>query len=125
MTSAPVELPDNLAACHAVIRRQAEAIDELTSRVEELLARIDHLNRDLAAVKRQLFGSRRERFVGSSKEGVAEEEVVIEQDPEGTGRELTGRWRIWYLMSLSFSSCRFPTIRFVQPRITLLTVSIK
>jgi transposase len=83
MTSAPVELPDNLAACHAVIRRQAEAIDELTSRVEELLARIDHINRDLAAVTRQLFGSRRERFVGSSKEGVAEEEVVIEQDPEG------------------------------------------
>ena len=41
----PVELPDNLPACHAIIRRQAEVI-------EELFARIDRLNRDLAAVKR-------------------------------------------------------------------------
>ncbi len=82
MTSVPLDLPDNLAACHAVIRRQAEVIDELTSRVEELLGHADRLSRDLAAVKRQLFGSRRERFVASSQEGGAGEEVVVEQDLE-------------------------------------------
>ena len=54
--SLPVELPDNLPACHALIRRQAEVIEELT-------ARIERLNRDLAALKRHVFGSRRERFV--------------------------------------------------------------
>ncbi len=83
MAAVPVELPDNLAACHAVIRRQAEAMDEQAARIEELLGHIDRLSRDLAAVKRELFGSRRERFV-SSGEGEAGEEVVIEQDPEGT-----------------------------------------
>lgn len=85
MTSVPVELPDNLAACHAVIRRQAEVIDELKALVAEQAARIDHLNRDLAAVKRQLFGSRRERFVAESGGNGAGEEVVIEQDNSETG----------------------------------------
>ena len=91
MASVPVELPDNLPACHAIIRRQAEVIDELTARVgeqaariEELLAHIDRLNRDLAAVKRQLFGSRRERFVADNGEGESREDVVIEPDAEGT-----------------------------------------
>jgi len=70
--SLPVELPDNLPACHAVILRQAEVI-------EELFARIERLNRDLAALKRQLFGSRRERFVADSGEDRAGEEVAVEQ----------------------------------------------
>jgi transposase len=85
MTSIPVELPDNLPACHALIRRQAEIIDELralvekqAAQIEEQAAQIDRLNRDLAAVKRQLFGSRRERFVASVGEGEAEEGVAIE-----------------------------------------------
>ena len=85
--SLPVELPDNLPACHAIILRQAEVIDELTARVEEQAARIDRLNRDLAAVKRQLFGSRRERFVAGSGEGQAGEDVVFEQG--GLEREPT------------------------------------
>ena len=73
MTVSPsVELPDNLPACHAIIRRQAEVI-------EELFARIDRLNRDLAAVKRELFGSRRERFMGSSGEDPAGEQAAVEQ----------------------------------------------
>ena len=55
MVSTPVELPDNLPACHAIILRQAEAIEQLEARIEQL-------NRDLASLKRQLFGSRRERF---------------------------------------------------------------
>jgi transposase len=84
MASVPVELPDNLAACHVVIRRQAEALAAQAARIEELLGRIDRLSRDLAAVKRELFGSRRERFVNSSGDGGAGEEVVTEQDPEGT-----------------------------------------
>jgi transposase len=69
--SLPVELPDNLPACHAIIRRQAEEIEELT-------ARIERLNRDLAALKRHLFGSRRERFVAGMGEDPAGEEVVLD-----------------------------------------------
>jgi hypothetical protein len=49
--SIPVELPDNLPACHAIILRQAEVIVQLE-------ARLDRFNRDLTALKRQLFGSR-------------------------------------------------------------------
>jgi transposase len=75
--SLSVELPDNLPACHAIIRRQAEVIEELT-------ARVDRLNRDLAALKRQLFGSRRERFVADSGEDQAGEPGTVKQDgPEG------------------------------------------
>jgi transposase len=81
--SLPAELPDNLPACHALIRRQAEVIAELTARVqqqaaqiEEQAAQIDRLNRDLAALKRHVFGSRRERFVGGAGENAAGEELV-------------------------------------------------
>ena len=70
--SVPVELPDNLPACHAIILRQAGVIDEL-------FARIERLERDLATLKRELFGSRRERFVADRREDRAEEEVAIEQ----------------------------------------------
>jgi len=69
--SLPVELPDNLPACHAIILRQAQVIDEL-------LARIERLDRDLATLKRQLFGSRRERFVADCGEDRAEEEVAFD-----------------------------------------------
>jgi transposase len=82
--SLPVELPDNLPACHALIRRQAEVIAELT-------ARIERLNRDLAALKRQLFGSRRERFVAGGGEDPAGEEGVLEGrvlDGEPSGGDL-------------------------------------
>jgi hypothetical protein len=42
--SLPVELPDNLPACHALIRRQAEVIEELTARIEDQAAQIDRLD---------------------------------------------------------------------------------
>jgi transposase len=84
IASVPLDLPDNLAACHVIIRRQAEIIDEQAARIEELLGRVDRLSRDLATVKRQLFGSRRERFVSNGGEGETGEEVLTEQDPEGT-----------------------------------------
>ena len=71
--SIPVELPDNVPACHAVILRQAEVIAELT-------ARIERLNRDLAALRRQLFGSRRERFVSGGGEEQGGEEIAVEPD---------------------------------------------
>ena len=77
--SLPVELPDNLPACHAIILRQAEVIESLTARVEELLTGMERLSRDLATLKRQLFGSRRERFVADRGEAPAEEEVAVEQ----------------------------------------------
>ena len=72
MVSTPVELPDTLSACHAVILRQAETI-------EQLEARIERLDRDLASLKRQLFGSRRERFEASRAE-----------DPAGQGAAVAG-----------------------------------
>jgi transposase len=75
--SLPVELPDNLPACHALIRRQAEVIEELTVRIERL-------NRDLAALKRHVFGSRRERFVAGAVDEPEQEEAVAE------GRVLDG-----------------------------------
>ena len=84
MASVPMDLPDNLATCHVVIRRQAEALDEQAARIEELLGHIDRLSRDLAAVKRQLFGSRRERFVSSGGESGVAEEAVIEEGESAT-----------------------------------------
>ena len=71
MVSTPVELPDNLPACHAIILRQAELI-------EQLEARIERLNRDLATLKRQLFGSRRERFEAGIPEGPAGNIAALE-----------------------------------------------
>jgi len=61
MASPPVELPDNLSACHTLILRQAVTI-------EQLGVRIERLNRDLATLKRQLFGTRRERFLAAAPE---------------------------------------------------------
>ena len=52
MPKRPVELPDNLPDCHALILRQAERIKTLEARVDELVA-------ELAALRRQLHGSRR------------------------------------------------------------------
>ena len=71
MVSTPVELPDNLPACHAIILRQAEAIEQLEARIEQL-------NRDLASLKRQLFGSRRERFEAGSGEDPAGQGAAVE-----------------------------------------------
>jgi transposase len=77
--SLPAQWPDNVPACHALLRRQAEVIRELTARVEEQAAQIDRLNRDLAALKRHLFGSRRERFVaGGGEEDGPEEDAEVE-----------------------------------------------
>jgi hypothetical protein len=78
MVSMPVELPDNLPACHAIILRQAETIESLTARVEELLANVERLNRDLAVLKRQLFGSRRERFEASVPEEPEAQDAGLE-----------------------------------------------
>jgi len=63
MPRQPVELPDNLPDCHALILRQAEQIETLEARVDQLLARVDELVAEVAGLKRQLHGSRRERFV--------------------------------------------------------------
>ena len=63
MPQRPVELPDNLPDCHAIILRQADRIEELEARVDELTARIDELMAEVAGLQRQLYGWRRERFV--------------------------------------------------------------
>lgn len=61
MASRRVELPDDLATCHAVIIRQADTI-------ERLELRVDQLSRDVTTLKRELYGSRRERFVSPAQE---------------------------------------------------------
>jgi transposase len=62
MLKRPVELPDNLPECHAIIIRQAERIEELESRVDELTARVTELMAEVKRLRRELYGSRRERF---------------------------------------------------------------
>lgn len=66
MVKRPVELPDNLPDCHALILQQVERIEELEGRVEELLARVDELVREVASLKRELYGPRRERFLSEA-----------------------------------------------------------
>ena len=85
--SVPAQWPDNVPACHALLRQQAEVIRELTAQIEqqatqieEQATQIDQLNRDLAALKRHLFGSRRERFVASGGEEDKSSEDVAECD---------------------------------------------
>jgi hypothetical protein len=63
MTIPPLELPDNLAACHEVIRRQHAIIVAQQARIEELEARVAELVREVAMLRRELYSSRRERFV--------------------------------------------------------------
>ena len=76
--SIPVELPDNLPACHAIILRQAEVIEQLEARIEQL-------NRDLASLKRQLFGSRRERFEAGVPEDPAGKNAAVEASGMDSG----------------------------------------
>ena len=57
MPRRPVELPDNLPDCHALILRQAERIESLEARVDELLARVDGLVAEVAGLKRQLHAT--------------------------------------------------------------------
>jgi transposase len=84
MAAIPLELPDNVPACHEVIRRQAKRIAELEAKVEEQAAQIERLQRDLAAVKRQLYGWRRERFVADREEDVTDE---ADEPPRGEAAE--------------------------------------
>jgi len=43
MPKRPVELPDNLPDCHALILQQADRIEELEAQVDELTARVNEL----------------------------------------------------------------------------------
>ncbi len=66
MPQRPVELPDNLPDCHAVILQQAERIEELEAQVDQLQSRIEELMAEVALLRRDLYGPRRERFVRDS-----------------------------------------------------------
>lgn len=63
MPKKPVKLPNNLADCHALIRRQAARIEKLETHVEKLTGQIDKLTAEVGSLRRQLSGPRRERFV--------------------------------------------------------------
>ena len=47
MTLEPLELPDNLAACHALLRRQYEIIVAQQQRIEQLEAQVEKLLREV------------------------------------------------------------------------------
>jgi transposase len=68
MLKRPVELPDNLPECHAIILRQAERIEELEAQVEELRAQVADLMAEVKRLQRELYGSRRERFAPNEPE---------------------------------------------------------
>lgn len=84
MPQRPVELPDNVPDCHAVILRQAEQIESLEARVDQLLARVDELVTEVNDLKRQLYGPRRERFVSPQPD---EEEPPSTSPPQSAGEE--------------------------------------
>jgi predicted RNase H-like nuclease (RuvC/YqgF family) len=67
MLHRPVELPDNIPDCHALIIRQAERIEELEARVDELTTQVNKLLAEVRSLKRELYGTRRERFVAKSQ----------------------------------------------------------
>ena len=90
MPQRPVELPDNLPDCHAVIRRQADRIEELETRVDQLLARVDELVLEVSGLRRELHGSRRERFIPERPE---EESPPSEPPPPEPRRPRTSAGR--------------------------------
>jgi transposase len=71
----PLELPDNQAACHVVIRRQHEMLVAQQVEIQELRTEfattVERLERKLAMLERQLYGRRRERFVNHEDEAQA------------------------------------------------------
>lgn len=72
VTIGPLELPDTLAASHAVIRRQHEMLVAQQLQIQELRTAfettVERLQRKLAMLERELYGTRRERYV--SDDGV-------------------------------------------------------
>jgi len=76
MNSSRCELPQDIAACHALIerqeeerRRQAHTVDEQQATIALQQTTIDRLMADMALLKRALFGSRRERFLDDPRQG--------------------------------------------------------
>ena len=63
MNSSRCELPQDIAACHALIERLEEERRQQAETITLQQATIDRLMADMALLKRALFGSRRERFV--------------------------------------------------------------
>ena len=70
MESNGTSLPDNLAACHELLRQQQQMQQQLHHTAEEQAEtiqqqhqQIEKLRHELELFKRYLFGQRRERFV--------------------------------------------------------------
>ena len=84
MVKLPVELPDNLPDCHALILRQAARIEELETKVDHLLARVDQLVREVKSLKRQLYGSRRERFIADESSEDTPQSDTSDAEPPPT-----------------------------------------
>lgn len=112
MMSASSDLPQDLPACHVLLRalqaqcaqfqsqehQQAERIAaqsaalserdrkvaELEQTIVEQETTIDRLGADLALLKRALFGSRRERYVEDPRQGVLFEATQLDEDHRRT-----------------------------------------
>jgi hypothetical protein len=84
MDSKYSDLPQDLDACHALIRQlmeereqqremqeqQTRLIDQQTETITEQQPTIDRLMVDLALLRRSLFGSRRERYIDDPGQGL-------------------------------------------------------
>ena len=83
MSDTPLFIPDDLAACQALIESQQAIIDQLQAQLDQLQGTagqqsetiesqqqlIDKLRHELALFKRYIFGQRRERFVDDPRQG--------------------------------------------------------
>jgi transposase len=76
MESDGTSLPDNLAACHELLRQQQQAQQQLHHTAEEQAEtiqqqhqQIEKLRHELELFRRYLFGQRRERFVEDPAQG--------------------------------------------------------
>jgi transposase len=80
MTSLPSELPQDITACHTLLREMFAELAERDQTIAEQQATIDRLQADLALLKRSLFGSRRERYVDDPRQGLLFESSELEEE---------------------------------------------
>ena len=69
MDSSPLDLPNDIDACHTLILRQEEDRRQQAETMAEQQETIDRLMAEVALLKRAFFGSRRERFVDHPQQG--------------------------------------------------------
>jgi transposase len=87
MTLSSSQLPQDLDACHALIRQQQEQLQQQAAiqqqqaqTIEEQQETIDRLTAEMALLRRSLFGPRRERYIDDPQQQYLFESVELETD---------------------------------------------